>query len=146
MCHDQPFSLVANNYLYRGEQYDSDLDLYYLRARYYNPQTGRFLSRDPEDGNPTDPASLHKYLYANGDPVNGWDPMGREDFIENIKIAAKAISIATAVICGEIDFMNYAVELTLHEEGFPSFMTKPCNVFEYIDFLVDLFKGELPIP
>ena len=38
------------NYLYRGEQYDSDLGLYYLRARYYNPQTGRFLSRDPEEG------------------------------------------------------------------------------------------------
>jgi RHS repeat-associated protein len=29
---------------YRGEQYDSDLALYYLRARYYNPNTGRFLS------------------------------------------------------------------------------------------------------
>jgi RHS repeat-associated protein len=36
---------------YRGEQYDPDLGLYYLRARYYNPATGRFLSRDPEDGN-----------------------------------------------------------------------------------------------
>jgi RHS repeat-associated protein len=28
---------------YRGEQYDYDLSLYYLRARYYNPATGRFL-------------------------------------------------------------------------------------------------------
>ena len=27
--------------------YDSDLGLYYLRARYYNPVTGRFVSRDP---------------------------------------------------------------------------------------------------
>jgi len=51
-------------------------------ARYYNPATGRFMSRDPEDGNAKDPASLHKYLYANGDPVNGWDPMGREDAID----------------------------------------------------------------
>ena len=41
---------TPNNYLYRGEQYDSDLGLYYLRARYYNPPTGRFLSRDPEGG------------------------------------------------------------------------------------------------
>ena len=38
---------------YRGEQYDSDLGLYYLRARYYNPATGRFLSRVPEDGKAT---------------------------------------------------------------------------------------------
>ena len=73
---------TPNNYLYRGEQYDSDLALYYLRARYYNPQTGRFLSRDPEDGKILDPRSLHKYLYAAGDPVNHIDPRGSEDFIE----------------------------------------------------------------
>jgi RHS repeat-associated protein len=71
---------TPNNYLYRGEQYDSDLGLYYLRARYYNPATGRFLSRDPEDGYAKDPASLHKYLYAGGDPVNMIDPTGRDLF------------------------------------------------------------------
>jgi RHS repeat-associated protein len=60
-----------------GEQYDTDLGLYYLRARYMNPVTGRFVSRDPEDGITTDPKTLHKYLYANGDPVNGSDPTGR---------------------------------------------------------------------
>ena len=32
---------TPNNYLYRGEQFDFDLGLYYLRARYYNPATGR---------------------------------------------------------------------------------------------------------
>jgi RHS repeat-associated protein len=62
-----------------GEQYDSDLGLYYLRARYYNPATGRFLSRDPEEGKAYDPQSLHKYLYAGGDPVNRVDPRGRAD-------------------------------------------------------------------
>ncbi len=67
---------------YRGEQYDSDLGLYYLRARYYNPLTGRFLSRDPEDGKAKVPASLHKYLYTAGDPVNTADPRGRESMIE----------------------------------------------------------------
>jgi RHS repeat-associated protein len=69
---------TPNNYLYRGEQFDPDLGLYYLRARYYNPATGRFMSRDPLDGQLKDPRSLHKYLYADGDPVNGIDPMGRE--------------------------------------------------------------------
>lgn len=62
---------------HRGEQYDPDLGLYYLRARYYNPITGRFMGRDPEDGKPTDPRTLHKYLYAGGDPVNAMDPTGR---------------------------------------------------------------------
>ena len=68
---------TPNNYLYRGEQYDPDLGLYYLRARYYNPLTGRFLSRDPEDGWLTNPATLHRYQYAGGDPVNLADPTGR---------------------------------------------------------------------
>ena len=75
---------TPNNYLYRGEQYDQDLGLYYLRARYYNPATGRFLSRDPEEGKAKRPASLHKYLYANGDPVNGIDPRGRAATIQTL--------------------------------------------------------------
>jgi RHS repeat-associated protein len=77
---------TPNAYLYRGEQFDTDLGLYYLRARYYNPLTGRFMSRDPNDPklmdvnrNPIDPKTLHKYLYAGGDPVNMIDPRGRED-------------------------------------------------------------------
>jgi len=77
---------TPNNYLYRGEQFDPDLGLYYLRARYYNPLTGRFMSRDPEDGYSVYPISLHKYLYAGGNPVNYVDPRGRSLFeyaIEN---------------------------------------------------------------
>jgi hypothetical protein len=35
------------------------------------------MSRDPENGIATDPATLHKYLYAGGDPVNRGDPTGR---------------------------------------------------------------------
>ncbi len=60
-------------------QYDSDLGFYYLRARYYNPLTGRFMSRDPENGEIKVPATLHKYLYAGGDPVNATDPTGKAE-------------------------------------------------------------------
>jgi RHS repeat-associated protein len=80
---------TPNNYLYRGEQYDPDLGLYCLRARYYNPQTGRFLSRDPEDGKPFDPKSLHKYLYAGGDPVNRLDPSGRGYLVEGGSVESR---------------------------------------------------------
>jgi len=76
---------TPNNYLYRGEQYDPALAVYSLRARYYNPATGRFLSRDPLDGKAVDPPSLHKYLYADGDPVNRIDPMGQEALIEYVQ-------------------------------------------------------------
>jgi len=91
---------TPNNYLYRGEQFDSDLGLYYLRARYYNPASGRFYSRDPKDGRRTNPQSLHKYLYANGDPVNGIDPMGREDEAECAAVSAAGGCAALPVTTG----------------------------------------------
>jgi RHS repeat-associated protein len=70
---------TPNVYLYRGEQYDSDLSFYYLRARYLNPLMGKFLSKDPAEGVATDPNTLHRYLYASADPVNRTDPAGLAD-------------------------------------------------------------------
>ena len=67
----------ANPYRYRGEQYDPELDAYYLRARYYQPGTGRFLTTDPVEGFPNAPTSLHRYLYGNNDPVGMMDPSGK---------------------------------------------------------------------
>ena len=87
---------------YRGEQYDSDLGLYYLRARYYNPSTGRFLHRDPEDGKTKVPQSLHKYLFAGGDPINRIDPTWRSMF-------------ETGLVLEEDSFLPEIMErLTLH--------------------------------
>jgi RHS repeat-associated protein len=80
---------------YRGEQYDSDLGLYYLRARYYNPATGRFMSRDSEDGITHEPRTLHKYLYAGGDPVNIVDPTGR--MLDYTTLSFKILTAAVAV-------------------------------------------------
>ena len=79
-----------------GEQYDLDLGLYYLRARYYNTMTGRFVSMDPENGIPTDPKTLHKYLYAGGDPVNAKDPTGRADVMETGLLEAALFTAAVA--------------------------------------------------
>jgi RHS repeat-associated protein len=58
-----------NEFLYRGEQFDSNLGLHYLRARYYNPMTGRFIARDPGQGHNWDRGPLHKHLYPESDPV-----------------------------------------------------------------------------
>ncbi len=68
---------TANAYRYCGEQYDADLGLYYLRARYLNTDSGRFWSMDEFEGKGGDPVSLHKYLYANADPLRYRDPSGR---------------------------------------------------------------------
>ncbi|MDD4096862.1 MAG: hypothetical protein PHP22_11560 [Oscillospiraceae bacterium] len=67
---------TANDFLYTGEQYDINTGFYYLRARYMNPATGTFTSPDAYAGTIFDPVSLHKYLYANANPVMNRDPSG----------------------------------------------------------------------
>ena len=67
---------TENSYLYCGEQQDDTTGLYYLRARYMNPATGTFTSMDTYGGSVFDPTSLHKYLYANANPVTYSDPSG----------------------------------------------------------------------
>jgi RHS repeat-associated protein len=67
---------TLNDFLYAGEQFDPNVGFYYLRARYYDPTSGRFISRDPFGGNPFEPQSLHKYAYAHNDPINRRDPSG----------------------------------------------------------------------
>jgi RHS repeat-associated protein len=89
---------TPNVYMYRGEQYDSDLGLYYLRARCYNSLTGRFLSRDSEAGKPIDPKTLHKYLYAGGDPVNKIDSRGRAAAEEEAGAGAEAADAAESIL------------------------------------------------
>ena len=67
----------STSLLYAGEQFDTDLQQYYLRARFYDPLNGRFNRTDPFAGSPHDPQSLHKYLYCHANPVNMTDPSGK---------------------------------------------------------------------
>lgn len=103
---------TPNNYLYRGEQYDPDLGLYYLRARYYNPATGRFMSRDPLGGRLEDPASLHKYLYANGDPANGLDPTGRGALVNFVVTIGRFLTKVPSIVEWGVEMTACVVALT----------------------------------
>jgi RHS repeat-associated protein len=67
---------TANNYLYTGQQFDQSTGLYSLRARFYNPAVGRFLSQDTWAVNYSNPIELNRYGYAAGNPVNASDPSG----------------------------------------------------------------------
>src|SRR5262249_50755300 len=58
----------ANSFLFTGQQQDGASGLLYLRARYYDPATSRFLSRDAFAGFDQLPLSLNKYLYALANP------------------------------------------------------------------------------
>ena len=70
--------VTENNYLYAGEQYDFNIGFYYLRSRYLNVQTGRFLTPDTYPADIFDPATLHRYLYVANNPVNYVDPAGQQ--------------------------------------------------------------------
>ena len=71
---------TENSYLYCGEQYDGTTGYYYLRARYMNPEIGRFITMDTYQGTINDPVSLHKYLYAGANSVMNVDPSGNMFF------------------------------------------------------------------
>jgi RHS repeat-associated protein len=88
---------TQNAYLYCGEQYDHDLHMYFLRARYLNPDRGRFWTMDTFEGWNSIPESLHKYLYTHADPVNWIDPSGQHSLSEILQ-AASIIGFINGVV------------------------------------------------
>ena len=65
-----------NPFRYCEEYYDKETEEIYLRARYYEPAVGRFLTRDTYTGEEDEPLSLHLYTYCENDGVNMIDPSG----------------------------------------------------------------------
>jgi RHS repeat-associated protein len=63
---------IKQPYAFTGREFDRETRLYYYRARYYDPGTGRFTQQDPigYDG------GLNLYAYVGGNPVNAVDPWG----------------------------------------------------------------------
>lgn len=61
---------------FTGHQYDVETGLTYARARYYDSDLGRFISRDSYEGKSDDAPSLHRYAYAYANPLRYSDPTG----------------------------------------------------------------------
>ncbi|MFE5319172.1 RHS repeat-associated core domain-containing protein [Paenibacillus sp. NPDC056579] len=66
----------GNAIRYAGEYLDEETGLYYLRARYYDPHLGRFISQDSYWGDDTSPLSLNLYTYGHNNPIKYIDPSG----------------------------------------------------------------------
>ena len=80
-----PFQYVGR----QGYYADTELGMYCLRARTYDPGSGRFLSKDRPPSRAKGPRSL--YVYADGDPANLIDPSG---------LSSVPISIPIGVVVG----------------------------------------------
>lgn len=103
--HYAPHGQVLNRSLrdgpgYAGHREDAATGLVYMQARYYDPESGRFLSADPvqADGNG---GNFNRYWYANDNPYRYMDPFGEQSVGEMIDSAAQG--------CGAVSCAGYAV-------------------------------------
>ena len=94
------YSSFNNELQYTGAVYDDSTGLLYLNARFYDPQTGRFISRDTYRGAPNHAGTWHLYAYCANNPVNYVDPSG------HLAISAGAIAAASAAMIAAIAHMN----------------------------------------
>jgi RHS repeat-associated protein len=129
---------AENNYLFAGEQFDEAVDGYYLRARYYDPNTGRFASVDPFEGFNNQPITLHDYLYAGVNPVNAIDPSGEVSLLEYrflivltyVVLRQRAINLFYSLP----PLLPKLKELQKYQKGYD-------NLEKIIDFLEALFRS-----
>jgi RHS repeat-associated protein len=103
--YDEFGALTGGSSSFSGEAYDrarwkgalslgSEANLYYMRNRWYDTRTGRFLSEDPIGL----AGGLNLYAFAAGDPINGADPTG-EDFVR-VCVTSYPPSGGVTVTCG----------------------------------------------
>jgi len=91
----------ANAYTYTGLQRDTRTGLYYARARYYDPRSGRFISQDPIQ-------AIDPYVYAANDPLDFVDPTGAQALVERAEIDTQRIATEEAIrelswqLCGQL--------------------------------------------
>ncbi|WP_139487956.1 RHS repeat domain-containing protein [Brevibacillus dissolubilis] len=67
---------MSNPFTFTGEMYDKETGFYYLRARYYDPSVGRFITEDTYKGQVDNPLSLNRYTYVHNNPLRFIDPTG----------------------------------------------------------------------
>ena len=96
---------------YRGYYYDTETGLYYLKSRYYDPQTGRFISMD--DISYLDPETIggvNLYMYCLNNPVMNIDPSGCLAFTAALFIAIGIDALIGALSGAVINGVMYAIE------------------------------------
>jgi RHS repeat-associated protein len=119
---------VRGRFVFTGHEYDSDTKLTYARARYYDSETGNFLSQDPFPGGLSEPFSQAAYGYAQHNPARFTDPSGQ--FLPAV-FAAIAVyeALQTAAAMGfAVAAVSAAVDVARQSDG-----TGTVNTFRAYD-------------
>jgi RHS repeat-associated protein len=87
-------SVSDNHFRYLGRHgvMDEENGLLYIRARYYSPERGRFITKDPTTGKDSDSQSLNRYIYALNNPVRLIDISG----LSAQETSGQTLSLATS--------------------------------------------------
>ncbi|MGW8956698.1 RHS repeat-associated core domain-containing protein [Paenibacillus sp. NPDC055715] len=86
---------VYNPFRYSGELWDSTTELQYLRARWYDPDSGRFINEDTYEGKQDDPLSLNLYTYVQNNPLGFVDPSGHEALPKSVEEIVRDFKVIT---------------------------------------------------
>lgn len=108
-----------NPYRYAGYRYDESTELYYLMARYYDSEIGRFITRDTFHGFEDDPQSLNQYAYTGNNPVKYSDPSGyyrKNGWWNSTKWVGRIIdALIIAFTAGQTIYGQYAAKKFLRK-------------------------------
>lgn len=145
-----PDSKDENPFRYSGEYYDKETGEVYLRARYYQPGLGRFLTRDTYTGEDDDPLSLHLYTYCENDGVNKVDPSGHWSKLEIHKGVTEKIALEVGFGATDADILSWGCyegdqlipKGKKWEMRVLSIVTGKVTVFHDKDLKFDIRKGK----
>ena len=100
----QPFKYVGQF----GVMYEPSHNIYYMRARYYDPEIGRFISEDPIGFGGGD---VNLYAYVSGNPITGIDPSGLITFTfgADIHIPAWLAQILSRTGITEVSVSGFSI-------------------------------------
>ncbi|MCB0330844.1 MAG: hypothetical protein KDD70_14325, partial [Bdellovibrionales bacterium] len=100
--------------LFHSMQLDSDTDLYYSNARWYDPKTRAFLSPDPILGNNR---LTNEYTYGDLNPMDSWDPSGMQAKLDFWLFEVELTPRDITRIAGAVNTATKAIESTVEVAG-----------------------------
>ncbi|MBW7477851.1 hypothetical protein K0T92_24380, partial [Paenibacillus oenotherae] len=106
---------VENPFRYSGEMWDQSAGLQYLRARWYDPSMGQFISKDTYEGQIDNPLTMNLYTYVHNNPSKFIDPSGHvvETIVDIASIGWSAYELYENPSWGNAGFLLWDIAATL---------------------------------